>query len=295
MKTEFLEKCPACESNQIEKQVQIKDHYYSQEVFEVWNCKGCGLHFTQNRPTAEEIGRYYDSENYASHDSGKKKSAFLKIYQTARDYMLGQKAELIRRFKPEWKTVLDYGTGEGFFTEFCLSKGKTATGIEPSEAARQNFKNRTGKELLADVSQLKDRNHFDVITLWHVLEHIHDLKGTMSQLVEALEKLGIMVIAVPNNKSQDLKHFGKYWAAWDVPRHLYHWDPKSLELFMNGLGMKRIHTTHLPLDPIYIGMISARYAGNNSLSGIWTGIKSYFHGKSHPDEGSTLLTVWMKK
>lgn len=295
MKTESLSHCPACKSDAIENEIQIKDHYYSQEIFEVWACKNCGLHFTQNRPTPEEIGRYYDSENYASHDSGKKKSAFLKVYQMARDYMLDQKAELIRRFKPEWKTILDYGTGEGFFTEYCLKKGKNATGIEPSPEARENFKLRTGKTLLENVNQLDNQNHFDVITLWHVLEHIHDLEPTMQKLVDALEKLGILVIAVPNNKSQDLKHFGKYWAAWDVPRHLYHWDSGSLEKFMNGLGMKRIHTTHLPLDPIYIGMISARYAGTSALSGIWTGVKSYFHGKNHPDEGSTLLTIWMKK
>lgn len=190
--------------------------------------------------------------------------------------------------------MLDYGTGEGFFTEYLLKQGKEATGIEPSEVARQNFKDRTGRELYADISLLPNNSTFHVITLWHVLEHIHTLRETMQELVNRIDSKGIMVIAVPNQKSSDAKSFGTEWAAWDVPRHLYHWDEQSLGHFMKSLGMTRIYTSQLPLDPLYIGMISAKYQGKSSIGGIFTGIQSYLHGRQNPSEGSTLLTVWMK-
>jgi len=294
MKTENLSHCPACQSAALGPYQTIKDYYFSQEEFKIVECQHCGLRLTQDRPTPEEIGRYYDSANYASHESGKKASLFLKVYQTARNYMLGTKYELVRQFKPEWKQVLDYGTGEGFFTEFLLGKGKEADGIEPSETARQNFYSRTGKKLYAHVDELPVSKSFQVITLWHVLEHIHALRETMQLLTNKLETNGIIVIAVPNQQSKDLETFGTHWAAWDVPRHLYHWDINSLTPFMNSLGLKNIHKGQLPLDPIYIGMISARYQNKSTFSGLLTGLKSYFHGKNNPEQGSTLLTIWMK-
>jgi SAM-dependent methyltransferase len=294
MKTEKLIHCPSCDSDKIKHILDIPDYYFSKQVFPIDECQNCGLRFTQSRPTADAIGEYYDSENYASHDSGKKSSLFLKAYQLARDYMLEQKFKLVRQFKPEWKQVLDYGTGEGFFTEFLQKKGKEAFGIEPSAVARSNFKNRTGNDLYPDISALPPGKSFQVITLWHVLEHIHSLRNTMEELVERLQSKGIVVIAVPNQKSTDVKTFGKEWAAWDVPRHLYHWDENSLEHFMKSLGLQRIYTTQLPLDPIYIGMISSKYQEKSPLEGIIKGIKSYFHGRNNPAEGSTLLTIWMK-
>lgn len=293
MKTEHLDACPACSGTRLTPQPDIKDFYYSGESFPQSECGTCGLYFTQNRPAAADIGKYYDSANYASHDSGKKKSAFLRVYQMARNWMLNHKFEIIRQFKPELKQVLDYGTGEGFFTEFLLKKGKDADGIEPSELARENFRQRTGKTLYESLEGLPPKS-YQAITLWHVLEHIHDLRPTMQTLVDRLERYGIIVIAVPNRQSADCREFGEAWAAWDVPRHLYHWDTDSLGRFMESFSLQRIYTGHLPLDPFYIGLISARYAKKSALSGLITGFRSYLHGKSHPDKGSTLLTVWMK-
>jgi len=291
---ETLEQCPSCGSEKIKHILDVPDYYFSKKVFPINECENCGLRFTQNRPDSTSIGEFYDSENYASHDSAKKPNLFLKAYQLARDYMLDQKFKLVRQFKPEWKQVLDYGTGEGFFTEYLRKKGKEAFGIEPSDLARQNFKNRTGNDLYANIAALPTDKTFQVITLWHVLEHIHTLRETMTELVAKLQSKGIVVIAVPNQQSTDVKTFGKEWAAWDVPRHLYHWDENSLEHFMKSLGLQRIYTTQLPLDPIYIGMISSKYQEKSPIAGIIAGIKSYFHGRNNPAEGSTLLTIWMK-
>ncbi len=294
MKVQHLDHCPACNSASFNQYADVKDHYFSKEVFSIEECKQCGLRFTQDRPDPEHIGAYYDSSNYASHDSKGKASLFLRIYGMARDWMLNHKYKLVRQFKPEWKQVLDYGTGEGFFTEFLRKKGLDAQGIEPSEVARLNYKNRTGSELYPSVESLPDNMKFQAISLWHVLEHIHDLKTTMEKLVSKLESKGIMVIAVPNQRSLDAKEFGENWAAWDVPRHLYHWDDNSLSEFMKGLGMKKIYTNQLPLDPFYIALISARYAGESPINGLWKGMRSYLHGKQNPAEGSTLLSIWMK-
>lgn len=294
MNKQHLDACPACGSPTLRKVTEVKDHYFSKEVFQIQQCGSCGLQFTQDRPGPEEIGRYYDSANYASHDSKSKASLFLKVYGFARDMMLEHKYKLIRQFKPEWKQVLDYGTGEGFFTEFLLNKGLTANGIEPSAVARENFKKRTGKELFPSADDLPEQLRFSAISLWHVLEHIHELRPTMEKLCDKLENKGIMVIAVPNRQSKDAAYFGEAWAAWDVPRHLYHWDDSSLTAFMKSLNLKKIYTTQLPLDPFYIGMISAKYAGQSVLRGLWKGLQSYLHGKNNPAEGSTLLSVWMK-
>lgn len=294
MKTQHLNHCPACGSANFKRFGEVKDYYYSQEIFPIEECHNCGLRFTQDRPSAEHIGEYYDSGNYASHDSKNKTSLFLKIYVKARDWMLEHKYKLVKQFKPEWKKVLDYGTGEGFFVEFLRKKGLDAMGIEPSELARNNFKKRTGNNLYPFVENLPENIGFQAVTLWHVLEHIHELRPTMEKLVAKIEKKGIMVIAVPNQKSTDAIAFGNEWAAWDVPRHLYHWDDKSLSTFMASLGMEKIYTTHLPLDPFYIGMISARYKSLSTISGLMTGLKSYFHGSKTPAEGSTLLSIWMK-
>ena len=294
MNKQHLDSCPACGSGSFRHYAKIKDHYYSKEIFSIEECGICGLRFTQDRPDEKDIGAYYDSSNYASHDSKGKTSLFLKIYGQARDLMLEHKYKLVRQFKPEWNHILDYGTGEGFFVEYLQKKGLNAEGIEPSEVARQNFKNRTGGGLFASVNDLPADKAYHAITLWHVLEHIHELRYTMEKLCSRLEGKGIMVIAVPNQDSLDARSFGPDWAAWDVPRHLYHWNDKSLGMFMKSLGLRKIYTTQLPLDPFYIGLISARYAGKNPLDGIWKGMKSYLHGRQKKDEGSTLLTIWMK-
>lgn len=293
MKVEILEQCPSCGSNQIEKGETIKDHFYSKEDFQIANCLECGLLFTQNRPDKESIGIYYDSTNYVSHDSSKK-SLLTWVYQQARKYMLKKKFQIIRPFKPELSRILDYGAGDGHFVEYLLQLGKKAEGIEPSEMARHNFEKRNNKKLFAGLNNLEPSQLFQVITLWHVLEHIHDLNPTMELLLSHLESKGIIVIAVPNQKSIDKKEFGANWAAWDVPRHLYHWDEKSLSCFMEKFGLKRIYINQLPLDPFYIGLVSAKYADKNSLVGLYQGLRSYFHGKNNPSEGSTLLTIWMK-
>jgi 2-polyprenyl-3-methyl-5-hydroxy-6-metoxy-1,4-benzoquinol methylase len=294
MNKQQLDACPACGSTSFRHFGEIRDHYYSKEVFPIEECSSCGLRFTQDRPDAESIGAYYDSSNYASHDSKGKASLFLKIYGMARDWMLEHKYKLVRQFKPEWNRVLDYGTGEGFFVEYLQKKGLKAEGIEPSEVARKNFKSRTGSNLFASANDLPADKSYQAISLWHVLEHIHELRPTMEKLCSHLENKGIMVIAVPNQQSKDAKDFGADWAAWDVPRHLYHWDDNSLTKFMSSLGLKKVYTTQLPLDPFYIGLITARYAGKNPVTGIWTGFTSYLHGKQNKAEGSTLLSIWMK-
>jgi 2-polyprenyl-3-methyl-5-hydroxy-6-metoxy-1,4-benzoquinol methylase len=294
MKIDTLENCPACLSKQVQKYTDIQDFYFSKEIFEINTCRNCGLKFTQNRPSESEIGKYYDSENYASHDSEKEKSLFSLIYKIARNFMLDQKFKLVRQFKPEWKKVLDYGTGEGYLTEYLIKKGKDAEGIEPSNLARENFFKRTGKHLYPNLQELPSEKKFDVISLWHVLEHIHQLHPTIDHLISHMEKTGILVIAVPNQKSKDCAEFGNYWAAWDVPRHLYHWNIESLSKFFNQKGLKKIYTSQLPLDPFYIGIVSAKYMQKSPLEGLIKGFQSYFHGRNYPEQGSTLLTIWMK-
>lgn len=295
MKTEKILACPGCNSKEIAFSESIKDHYFSKDVFEIWECRRCSLKFTQDRPDEDSISKYYDSSNYASHESDSKKSLLLWIYKIARNYMLGQKWKLLRSFKPEAHRSLDYGTGEGFYTEYLHSKGLQVTGVEPSIIARQNFHKRTGANLYANLNEIPSEYIFQSISLWHVLEHVHNLRDTMSELVSRLDPKGVIIIAVPNQQSYDLKKFGVHWAAWDVPRHLYHWNYESIKTFLDQFGLKNVHIGQLPLDPYYIGLISAKYANEGFATGLSTGLKSYLHGNSTKTEGSTLLTIWMKK
>jgi len=273
----------------------VKDHSITGESFALWRCDGCDFLFTQDPPAPEEAGRYYQGEEYISH-SDNQTGLVNKLYHKARDYMLGRKHQLVDRFA-RGKRLLDYGTGTGYFTDYMVRQGYAAEGIEIDAQARAYGAEKFG-------ITVHDPDHlftgyppasFDVITLWHVLEHLYDPKRYLQQFAELLSADGILVIAVPNHKSRDAAVFGPDWAAYDVPRHLWHFGPNTMRKMVGEAGFRVNETRHMPLDPFYVSIMSQRYAnGGGLVSGGIKGLQSFATSFSEAELGSSVIYVCAK-
>jgi 2-polyprenyl-3-methyl-5-hydroxy-6-metoxy-1,4-benzoquinol methylase len=252
--------CPNCGSKNISKVLFAKDYTVSGEEFEIWECESCTQRFTQNIPEIDNIGRYYQSENYISH-SDTKKGFINNLYHTVRKRTLLQKRKLIEtNTKKKPGNILDVGAGTGAFLNTMKNAHWNCTGIEPDKTAREkalklyNLNLKEAKELF-----LLPAESFDAITLWHVLEHVHELHEYVEKLKDLLKTNGKLFIAVPNYTSADAKIYGKFWAAYDVPRHLYHFSPKAIETLLNAHGLQLETMKPMWYDSVYVSMLSEKY------------------------------------
>ena len=234
--------------------LNCKDYTLSGDSFEVMRNQEYEMLVTSPVPLG--LQDYYKSENYISHTDSKK-TIFDKIYQIVKNYTLKQKLFLLNSFKTESKTVLDVGAGTGEFLKVCANNKWEVLGIEPSAEAR-NIAKKKGihlKENLLDIANQK----FDVITLWHVLEHVENLKTTIKTLKKLLKPGGRIVIAVPNYKSFDAKFYNEYWAAYDVPRHLWHFSQRSIHKLFSEVEMIVDDTLPMKFDSYYVSFLSEKY------------------------------------
>jgi 2-polyprenyl-3-methyl-5-hydroxy-6-metoxy-1,4-benzoquinol methylase len=274
----------------------VKDHSITGEIFELWRCDGCDFLFTQDPPSEENAGRYYKGEEYISH-SDNQEGVVNKLYHKARDFMLGQKYKLVDQFS-RGKRLLDYGTGTGYFTDFMVRKGYQAQGIEIDPDAREYGSKKFGITVNSPeylFNGLKP-NSFDAITMWHVLEHLYDPAKYLKQFYELLSDEGILVIAVPNHKSRDAGVFGPDWAAYDVPRHLWHFGPNTMRKMVGNAGFRVTETRHMPLDPFYVSIMSQKYAngGGGLVSGGIKGLQSFATSFGEAELGSSVIYVCVK-
>ena len=231
-----------------------KDYTVSGERFEVMKNKEYEMLVTFPVPT--DLGSYYKSDNYISHTDSKKRF-FDKIYQIVKKHTLKRKLSLLNSFNKEEKTILDVGAGTGDFLKVCKNNNWKVLGIEPSLDARK-IAEKKGihlKENLLAVSNQK----FDVITLWHVLEHVEDLKDTIKKLNSLLKPEGRIVIAVPNYKSYDAKFYKEHWAAFDVPRHLWHFSQTSIQKLFFEVEMVVAKKEPMKFDSYYVSLLSEKY------------------------------------
>jgi len=290
--------CPLCNSSQTRYHISCKDHLVSDETFDLVQCTDCGLVFTQNAPKPDEIGRYYESLNYISH-SDTKKGLTARLYHLARQVMLPAKRKTVQNFTGKTTgTLLDYGSGTGYFIRHMADYGWETQGIEIDKGAREYAKEWThlpvdSPETLAALPD----NHFDVITLWHVLEHVHDLTGTLSQFNRILKNGGHLVIALPNYTSTDAQHYKENWAAYDVPRHLWHFAPKTVKTILSDNGFQLDALKPLPLDAFYISMLSEKYQGHSLalFRGIIHGFQSWLKSLRDQERSSSLTYIAVKK
>ena len=250
----------------------IKDYSVSQEEFTlVYNSV---LELYRTNPVPDELGKYYESEAYISHTDSRK-TLFDRLYQWVKSYNLKHKIAVIKRYKKGNIHLLDIGAGTG---DFVLSSKKyahwEAMGIEPSEKARAKAEEK-GLLLQADFSELLPHS-FDVITMWHVLEHVPDVTQEIQIISNLLKENGIAVIAVPNYRSWDAQHYKELWAAYDVPRHLWHFSQESIRLLFTEKGFQLIGVKPMPFDAFYVSLLSEKYktGSMNFLKGGYQGLLS---------------------
>jgi len=289
--------CPACSSSSIQSTFSAVDYTATNESFAIWNCNDCSLQFTQDVPDQNNIAPYYQSNSYVSH-SDTKEGLINKLYHLVRAHTLKQKYKLIKSSTKLAKgRILDIGAGTGAFAHTMKKNGWEVKGLEPDATAREHAKKNYQLELdLPDNINHFQAAAFEVITLWHVLEHVHDLKGYWNHFKKLLSKQGQLIIAVPNYTSQDAQHYGQYWAAYDVPRHLYHFSPQSIELLAShyGFTLKSVHP--MWFDSFYVSMLSEQYKNekSNLLKAFWNGLLSNYNSIFNKRRCSSVIYIFTK-
>lgn len=269
--------CPICLSHNISKDFQAKDNTVTNDIFWVWKCENCSAKFTQDVAGEEGIGRYYQSDNYVSH-SDTKKGLINSLYHNVRSFTLGIKRKLI--IKETSKTngsLLDVGCGTGAFINAMKIAGWSVTGLEPDSTAAQKAESLYGIKPKSPTALFDFSGElFDAITMWHVLEHVHRLDDYILQFKKILKPGGVLVIAVPNHTSYDAAFYKENWAAYDVPRHLYHFSPQSMACLMERHQLKIKKVKPMWFDSFYVSMLSEgyRFKKNNLLRAIMIGLVS---------------------
>src|SRR5690606_25428262 len=233
-----------------------KDHSVTKEEFNLIKDVESDMLVTTPQPDAENLFKYYDSDDYISHTDSKR-SLFEKVYQLIKQYSLHKKLRIINRFSPTKGTLLDVGAGTGDFLQCSKKGGWQIQGVEPNIKARK-LADEKGVHLLDDIDEVTNQK-FDVITLWHVLEHIPNLESYIIKLKGLLKDNGILVIAVPNYKSYDAKYYKEFWAAYDVPRHLWHFSIKSIKFLFSKEKMKVVKILPMVFDSYYVSLLSEKY------------------------------------
>lgn len=284
--------CPLCSSERITLYLKCADHLVSREEFDIFKCSACGFVFTREYPDEQSIGKYYESDDYISHDDNVK--GFInRLYLTARNIMLRRKRRIIGKATGHRKgKVLDIGCGTGYFAGTMKKSGWDVTGIEPNRKARDYGSKRFGIDVLSpdQISGLPGQS-FDCITMWHVLEHLQDPFSYTTEIKRLLKSTGVCISALPNCSSLDAKCYVESWAAYDVPRHLWHFTPETYRFFAEKTGFHISRIRPLLLDVFYISLLSEKNKGSKFqfLKGIIKGSLFAFRALFDKNKSSSLI------
>ncbi len=289
---ERLENCPVCESPQFVNFMICQDYTVSQESFAIVECKKCHFKFTNPRPTEKNIGKYYKSTAYISH-SNSKTGIINQVYHLARKFTLGGKLRLVNSLNKTEKKILDVGCGTGKFLEVCKQNGWIVAGTEPDEHTRNQAIKYTNAIIEDNLLTSFDGQLFEVITLWHVLEHVHLLNEVIAKIKKLLAPDGTLVIAVPNCESNDAKIYKEKWAAYDVPRHLYHFSQSTLKLLFQKHKMQIQEVQPMKLDAYYVSLLSSkyRYGKVDYLKALKSGYDSNKWAEDNDNNYSSLIYI----
>lgn len=290
-----ISNCPVCGEDEFIPFMTCTDYFVSGEQFEIAECAECGFKFTANAEEEQYAGKYYQSEEYISH-SNTASGLVNRIYHRVRRYMLGRKRRLVAKasgLRPG--RILDVGTGTGFFLQEMKKHGWQVTGTEQNAKARTFASHEFGLNVLpsADLFDLESGT-YDAITLWHVLEHLHRLKDYMETFIRLLKPGGRLVIAVPNPASFDAMHYKAFWAAWDVPRHLWHFSPGQMKRFGERYGFRLVSMHPMPFDAFYVSILSEKYKKSKAalIRGIWHGKISWLKSLLNKERCSSVIYVF---
>jgi 2-polyprenyl-3-methyl-5-hydroxy-6-metoxy-1,4-benzoquinol methylase len=292
---ENVEECPVCGGRNFDPYISCRDHLVSQTVFSISCCTSCGLKITTPRPNPADLGKYYESTDYVSHTS-EANNLVNRVYKLVRRFTLRGKLSLVNRYASRG-SILDVGCGTGDFLTTCKEGGWSVTGIEPGVLAREKASLNTGTPVRSDISELEPGGKFDAITLWHVLEHMPDPGVSIGKLASLLNEGGLMLLALPNPSSADCQHYGEYWAAYDTPRHLYHFSRNQVIQLCANQGLRVEKILPLRLDAFYISLLSEKNKrGSNAyFSATWQGALSTLKAWLSGGEYSSLVYLARKE
>ncbi len=286
-----LSHCPICNNTKFKSKLRVLDHFYSSEEFHIAECNGCGFLCTNPRPVNSILPSYYNSDAYVSH-SGSKKGLLNRIYHQVQTFNFRIKYRSIPLDVPHG-TWADYGAGNGGFLRYLKGKGKDVIGFEPEEDARKNAANQG-----MDLSPVSDFGHknksYSCITMWHVLEHIPDVNEVLDKLVSHLTPGGILAIAVPNYESFDAKWYREYWAAFDVPRHLWHFSEKHIIRLCQKHQIEFQYKKPMPFDSFYVSILSEGYQNKFKPKGIILGALSNLYARFSDYPYSSQIYIFKK-
>ena len=270
--------------------ISVKDNSVSKENFELYRDESLDLLITYPQPKEEELGKYYESDDYISHTDGKR-SMFEKAYHFVKGIALKNKLQLINDLQKEKGKLLDIGAGTGEFLMVAKENGWQTTGIEPSDKAR-NIALKKGVFLADSLADLEDHS-FDVISMWHVLEHVPNLENQIKELKRLLKPTGTILIAVPNFNSYDAKYYKEFWAAYDVPRHLWHFSKTAIKGLFAKEGLHLQKVLPMKFDAFYVSLLSEKYKTGkmNYFKAISIGLKSNKYGKENLEYSSHIYVL----
>jgi len=290
--------CPVCHAETIQPVMECRDHSITKEAFTIWQCGRCTARFTRTVPQQNDIAKYYEATHYISH-TDTSKGIIAKLYKIVREITLSEKRRVLQRVSDLTAgTLLDIGSGTGAFAAEMATKGWKVTGLEPNAGARAKAKDLYKLDLKpAEILYNLPVAAFDVITLWHVLEHVYDLDGYFASMHRVLKPNGVVFIGVPNYTSPDAAHYGTYWAAYDVPRHLYHFSPKSMALLAERFGFTVISRRAMWFDVYYIALLSEQYKHGKQrfLPALWLGLRCTLATLFNRSKASSLMYVLKKR
>ena len=268
----------------------VKDHSVSKEIFELYYDENLDMLITHPQPSLENLGKYYESEDYISHTDNKR-SLFEKAYHFVKGIALKNKLNLINSQQVAKGRILDIGAGTGDFLTVAKNDGWETVGIEPSDRAKSIAKNK-GISFVESTTVLENQS-FDVITMWHVLEHVPDLDFQIKELKRLLKPTGTLIIAVPNFKSFDAKYYDSFWAAYDVPIHFWHFSKKAIKMLFAKKNMKLEKVLPMKFDSFYVSLLSEKYKNGkmNFIKAFFIGLQSNCKAKRNLEYSSLIYVL----
>ncbi|WP_298224172.1 class I SAM-dependent methyltransferase [Flavobacterium sp.] len=268
----------------------VKDHSVSKEAFNLYRDESIDLVFTYPQPDLDKLPSYYESEDYISHTDGSR-SLFEKAYQFVKQIALKNKLKYINQQKLTKGILLDIGAGTGDFLAVAQQDGWQTKGIEPNEKARTIAQTK-GVSIIESTSAIAESS-IDIITMWHVLEHVPDVEKQIKELKRILKPTGTIFIAVPNFNSFDANYYGSFWAAYDVPRHLWHFSQKSIKHLFARENFHLLKTLPMPFDAFYVSLLSEKYktGSMNFIKAFLIGLKSNWKGRATGEYSSHIYIL----
>lgn len=274
--------------------LKVKDYSVSQETFDLYHDETLDMLITHPQPGLDILGKYYESTDYISHTDSKR-TFFEKTYHFVKNIALKNKLNLINSYQPSKGSVLDIGAGTGEFLAVAAKDGWKTVGVEPSDKARAIAKSKC-VAFIEDTTELESHS-FDVISMWHVLEHVPDLEHQIAELKRLIKANGTIIIAVPNFNSYDANYYGNFWAAFDVPIHLWHFSKTAIQKLFAVQNLELVKVLPMKFDSFYVSLLSEKYKTGkmNFIKAFFIGLKSNRYGSKKMEYSSHIYVIKIAK